>query len=82
MNLSSLLLLAALAVDAAGQTYAPASNVVAKNVVLYTLSTTIMPDQTFPVLFGTTLASVPTFAFGINQYRMGDTFYVEDFNSQ
>ena len=53
-----------------------ASNIDARNVVLYSLSTTTMPDQTFPVNFQITFSTVPTFAFGMNQYKMGDAFYI------
>jgi hypothetical protein len=59
-----------------GQGYSQASNIDAFNVVLYTLSSNTMPDQIFPLLFRKTFTSTPTFAFGINQYRMGDQFYI------
>ena len=74
--LPTLLLTSTLVLATLANTFSRPTNLEARHVVLYTLSSTSMPDQTFPVNFQQTFTATPTFAFGLNQYKMGDKFYI------
>ena len=64
---------------AATSTLGKPTNIDAQRVLLYPLNTTTMPNQQFTVTFGIQFNATPTFAMAINQYRLGDRFYIEDF---
>jgi len=56
-------------------------NIESQRVLLYPLSATTMPNQQFTVTFNTNFNSTPTFAMSINEYKLGDRFYIEDFQA-
>jgi hypothetical protein len=56
-------------------------NIEARRVLLYALSNTTMPNQIFMIPFNVSFSTMSTFAFGMNQYKMGDQFFTEDFKA-
>jgi|JI6StandDraft_1071083.scaffolds.fasta_scaffold934387_1 hypothetical protein len=68
------LLLAAIKTVLSTTAIQKASQFEANLVFLYNSSTS-MPDQSFVRTFSANFTSTPTFAFGINNYKLGDQFY-------
>lgn len=52
----------------------PADNFEANMLVLYNSSATSMSNQVFVCSFSTSFNTTPVFAFGINNYKLGDLF--------
>lgn len=65
-----------IATSAGTTTLGKPTNIDARRVLLYPASSTTMPDQQFTVTFSLQFNATPIFAMGINQYKMGDRFYI------
>ena len=52
------------------------TNIDAQRVLLYPTSAVTMVNQRFTVTFNLQFNTTPVFAMGLNQYKMGDRFYV------
>ena len=53
-----------------------ADNIEANHLVLYDSASTSMADQQFTIIFNvTSFTTLPTFAFGINNYELADRFF-------
>jgi hypothetical protein len=58
-----------------------ASNIDARNVVLYNATSTAMSNQQFSINFGSNFSAVPLLVYGINNYKMKNQFYYQNFDS-
>ena len=75
------LLIGIMAMQCGSVSVLEANNIDAQHILLYNVFGASMPDQQFNITFNVFFSNVPALAYGINNLKMNDQFYYENFTT-